>query len=277
MLDVRVFANARFSAGSLSVTFAFFALFGFVFMVTQYFQFVRGYGTFSAGLHTVPFAVFTGIAAPASTKLAERFGTKPVVVAGLLSMAIGFLVAANTAADAPYWVIVVAMLFMGGGLGLVNAPATEAIMGALPPERAGVGSAVNDTSRELGGTLGVALVGSLFSSVYASRLDTALDAYPELPAEARAVARESVGAAVEVARQAGEVAGPDAARLIKDAVDASFVSGFHAGSLAAAGLVVVGAVIAYRFLPSRSASSAIDDGEAPELELELAELTLSAD
>jgi EmrB/QacA subfamily drug resistance transporter len=90
MLDVSVFANMRFTAGSISVTFAFFALFGFIFMVTQYFQFVRGYGTLEAGVRTVPFALFTGVAAPLSAKLAERFGTKAIVAAGLASMALGF-------------------------------------------------------------------------------------------------------------------------------------------------------------------------------------------
>ena len=255
MLDVRVFANARFTAGSLSVTFAFFALFGFVFMVSQYFQFVRGYGAFSSGLHTVPFALFTGVAAPLSTKLAERFGTKATVASGLVAMAIGFSIAAVTAADAPYAVIVLAMFFMGGGLGLVNAPATESIMGSLSPEKAGVGSAVNDTTRELGGTLGVALVGSLFSSFYASRFDSATAALP-LPEAARAAARDSVGAAVEVARLAGEQAGPQAGAAVKGAVDQAFMSGFHAGSWFAAGLVLVGAVIAFRFLPNRAATHA---------------------
>ena len=169
MLDVGVFKHARFTAGSLSVTVAFFGLFGFIFMVTQYFQLVRGYGTLSAGVHTVPFALFTGAAAPSSAKLAERFGTKRVVAAGLVMMAGGFFMSGSFAADTPYAVVVVAMFFMGAGLGLVNAPATESIMGSLPPEKAGVGSAVNDTTRELGGTLGVAVVGSLFSSVYGLR------------------------------------------------------------------------------------------------------------
>ena len=150
MLDVSVFTDMRFTAGSLSVTFAFFALFGFIFMVTQYFQFVRGYGTLEAGVRTVPFALFTGMAAPLSAKLAERFGTKAVVTAGLVSMALGFAWTTRDTTTSSYWIVVGQMFFMGGGLGLVNAPATEAIMGALPPAKAGIGSAVNDTTRELG-------------------------------------------------------------------------------------------------------------------------------
>ncbi len=253
MLDVTVFANMRFTAGSLSVTFAFFALMGFVFMVTQYFQFVRGYGTLNAGVRTVPFALFTGVAAPVAAKLAGRFGTKIVVAAGLTSMAVGFVWTTRDVADSSYWLIVGQMFFMGGGLGLVNAPATEAIMGSLPPAKAGVGSAVNDTARELGSTLGVAIVGSLFASVYASRLGELLTG-TAVPSTALAQAKDSVGAAVEVARQAGEQAGPQAGLLVKHAVDTAFVDGFHAGSWISAGVVFAGALIALRWLPRRAAS-----------------------
>src|SRR4051794_29312298 len=168
MLDVRIFTNLRFSAGSLSITIAFFALFGFVFTVTQYFQAVRGYSTLEAGLRTLPFAVATGIASPLAPKLVGRFGTKAVVTWGLTSMAIGMFIASASTATSSYLTIVVAMGFMGSGLGFVTAPATESIMGALPPERAGVGSAVNDTTRELGGTLGVAIAGSLVASIYSA-------------------------------------------------------------------------------------------------------------
>jgi EmrB/QacA subfamily drug resistance transporter len=250
MLDVGVFTNMRFTAGSLSVTFAFFALFGFIFMVTQYFQFVRGYDTLEAGVRTVPFALFTGIAAPISAKLAGRIGTKAVVAAGLASMAIGFAWTTTLAVDSSYWLIVGQMFFMGGGLGLVNAPATEAIMGSLPPEKAGVGSAVNDTARELGGTLGVAIVGSLFASIYAARLGELLTGTP-VPDDALAIAKESVGAGAAVAASAGEQFGPQAQELVQGAVNESFMQGFHAGSWVSSGVVAVGAVLAWRFLPRR--------------------------
>jgi len=253
MLDVRVFTNMRFTAGSLSVTFAFFALFGFIFMVTQYFQFVRGDNTLEAGLRTVPFAMFTGIAAPVSAKLVQRFGTKAVVTTGLASMAVGFAWTTTLEANSSYWFIVGQMFFMGGGLGLVNAPATEAIMGSLPPEKAGVGSAVNDTARELGGTLGVAIVGSLFASIYASRLGELLAGTP-VPAEAIATAKESVGAGAAVAKVAGEQFGAAAQELVHGAVNASFIDGFHAGSWVSSGVTLVGAVLAVRFLPSRAAA-----------------------
>ena len=251
MLDVGVFANARFTAASLAVTFAFFALFGFIFMVTQYFQFVRGYGTLEAGVRTVPFALFTGTAAPLAAKFAGRFGTKAIVAAGLVAMSIGFSISATLAADSNYWIVVVSMAFMGGGLGLVNAPATESIMGSLPPDKAGVGSAVNDTTRELGGTLGVAIVGSLFSSVYGSKLATLLTG-SDVPPAALAEAKKSVGAAAEVARQATASAGPAAGRAVQGAINTAFMDGFHAGSFVSAAVVLLGAVLAFVFLPARA-------------------------
>jgi EmrB/QacA subfamily drug resistance transporter len=254
MLDVAVFTDMRFTAGSVSVAFAFFALFGFIFMVTQYFQFVRGYGTLEAGVRTVPFAVFTGMAAPLSAKLVERFGTKAVVSAGLISMALGFAWTTRDTATSSYWLVVGQMFFMGGGLGLVNAPATEAIMGSLPPSKAGVGSAVNDTARELGGTLGVAIIGSLFASVYSTKLGELLTG-TAVPAAAQQIARDSVGAGVEVARRAGEQAGPQAGASVKAAVDTAFIDGFHAGGWVSVGVVLVGAMIALRWLPRQAADS----------------------
>ena len=131
------------------------------------------------------------------------------------------------------------MFFLGAGLGLVQAPATEAIMGSLPPAKAGVGSAVNDTARELGGTLGVAIIGSVFSSIYASKLGDAL-AGTAVPAGALAIAKESVGAANQVAQQAGATAGPQAREAVSGAVDNAFVAGWHAGSWVSAAVVLVG-------------------------------------
>ncbi|HEX7132003.1 MAG TPA: MFS transporter, partial [Iamia sp.] len=217
MLDVSVFRNARFSAASGAVATAFFGLFGFIFLVTQYFQVVRGYDTLSAGVHTLPFAVTTGIVAPTAARLALRVGTKFVVAAGLFSMSAGFLLASTMGATTPYWTgVVPSMLLMAGGLGLVGAPSTEAIMGSLPPAKAGVGSAVNDTTREIGGTLGVAIVGSVFSSLYGPRI---ADALRDLGAPPVAVdaARESVVAAAEVARRAPEEVRPTILDAASDA------------------------------------------------------------
>ncbi len=250
MLDVRVFRNARFSAASGAVACAFFGLFGFIFLMTQYFQVVRGYSTLSAGLHTLPFAVASATAAPIAARLALRVGTKLVVTAGLTLMTAGFVWLSFLEADTPYWgPVVIQAAMIGAGLTLTLAPATEAILGSLPREKAGVGSAVNDTTRELGGTIGVAVIGSVFASLYGPEIVRRLGGLP-IPARAVAAAEESVVAAAEVARQA-----PPGGRavVLQAAIDA-FMRGFSAGVLVAAGVTAVAAVAALAFLPARAVS-----------------------
>jgi predicted MFS family arabinose efflux permease len=247
MLDVTVFRNPRFSAASFSVAVAFFGLFGFIFLITQYFQFVRGYSTLEAGLHTLPFAVAAGVTAPIAARLALRFGTTRIVAAGLASMSIGFAWASTVTADSSYWAVIVPqMVFIAAGLTLTTAPSTEAILGSLPKEKAGVGSAVNDTTRELGGTLGVAVVGSVFSSLYGPRILERLSGLP-IPAEALDAASESVQAAAMIA----EVAPPEGRQLILDATRDAFLEGLHSGVRVAAVATALGAVLALVFLPAR--------------------------
>ncbi len=177
MLDIGLFANPRFTAASGSVTVAFFSLFGFIFLMTQYFQFIRGYGPLSTGLHLLPVATSVGIASVLGTKLAVRFGTKLVVTAGLLMVAAFYAWVATVSTGTTYATIAIQMVLYGTGMGLTSAPATEAIMGVVPIAKAGVGSAVNDATRLLGGTLGVAIIGSVYASIYASRLTSALPAH----------------------------------------------------------------------------------------------------
>ncbi|MCB0877348.1 MAG: MFS transporter, partial [Solirubrobacterales bacterium] len=153
LLPVRIFENLRFSAASVSVTSAFFALFGFVFLITQYFQLIRGYTPLQAGVRTLPVAFSIAFASVLSPMLVHRAGTKLVVAGGLASMSIGFLWVSTASAATPYLEIVGQMILLGAGLGSTTAPATESIMGAVPEANAGVGSGVNDTTRELGGTL----------------------------------------------------------------------------------------------------------------------------
>ncbi len=255
MLDVRVFSNARFSAASASVTFTFFALFGFIFMLTQYLQFVRGYSVLEAGLRTLPFAVGAGIAAPLAAKAAQVIGPKRVVVGGLTLMAGALFVASRYQVTTSYWIVALSALALGAGVSLTTAPATESIMSSLPKEKAGVGSAVNDTTREVGGTLGVAVVGSLLASLYGSGISSKLAGTP-MPPEALAAAKESVGAAFIVAQRASEQFGPQAGQAIRDAASGAFMDGFTVGSLVAGGVAFVGAIVAARFLPGRRLAEA---------------------
>ena len=180
LLDVRVFTIPRFTGGALSISVAFFCLFGFIFLITQYFQFVKGYSTLSAGVHTLPFAIVAAIATPLAAVLALKIGTRVVVAAGLVLMASGLVVAAfNSEANTTYFgPIIVSMVLLALGLSSITAPATEAVMGSVPDEQRGAAAGVNNTTRELGGTLGVAVFGSIFASAYAPRI---IDAFRRLP------------------------------------------------------------------------------------------------
>ncbi len=243
LLDVSLFRNPRFSAASVAIASAFFGLFGFIFLITQYMQLVQGYSPLQAGLRTVPFAVVTGVFSPLSIAIMHRVGSKAVVTFGLALMSAGFVMASTLNADSAYFGPVLAsMVVMAAGLGLTTSPATEAIMGALPADKAGVGSAVNDTTRELGGTLGVAIVGSVFASLYGPQIVDGLNGFPE---QVVALAEESMGAAVVLSEQI-----PQGAVLL-DAARSAFMSGFQAGSLVAAGATAVGAVLALLWLPAR--------------------------
>src|SRR5213079_3404637 len=137
MLDVDLFRNLRFTAASASVTISFFALFGFIFMVTQYFQFLKGYSPFSTGLRLLPVAFSVGAASIIGTKLAVRVGNKTVVSAGLASMGLAFLWISTASVATSYLELAGQMIVLGVGMGLTSAPATEAIMGVVPKEKAG--------------------------------------------------------------------------------------------------------------------------------------------
>ena len=250
LLDVNVFKDMRFTAASVAVASAFFALFGFIFLITQYLQLVQGYSPFEAGLRTVPFAAATAVMSPIAIVLMHRFGTKLVVTAGLLLMGAGFAVASTSNAATSYvGPILISMLLGGSGLALATGPSTDSIMGSLSDEKAGVGSAVNDTTREIGGTLGVAVVGSVFASVFGPQLRDSLTAL-SVPADVAAKASESLGSALAMASQAP----PElSARLVAAAKDA-FVSGLSVGCYVAIAAVVIGAALTMAFLPARHAS-----------------------
>ena len=257
LLEVRFFRNARFSAATASIGIAFFCLFGFTFLVTQYFQFVRGYDPLSSGIHTLPFAVGAGVTAPIAARVALRWGTTRVVATGLFFMSIGFFIMSRVDADTAFWgPVIIAMLIMACGLSLVTSPSTEAVMGSLPREKAGVGSAVNDLSREVGGVLGVAVTGSVFLSLYSPRLielfGKVQGLLPALPEGVAEQARESVGAAYAIGQQSPEVVRPQ----VLSAVSESFMHGFGAASLFVSAMALVGSIAALRFLPARAAATA---------------------
>ncbi len=254
MLDVSLFRNPRFAAASGSVTVAFFSLFGFIFLMTQYFQFLKGYGPLSAGVHLLPVAASVGVASVLGTKLAVRFGTKLVVVAGgLLAVACFYAWVATASASTHYGTIAAQMVLYGIGMGFTSAPATEAIMGVVPEHKAGVGSAVNDATRLLGGTLGVAVIGSVYASLYADRLTAALPA--RLPASLTHAAHQSVGAALEIADRLSLGGQASLGGRVHDVASGAFIHGLSAGCLVAGGVAVAGAIMAALLLPAHPVSA----------------------
>src|SRR3954451_11077140 len=241
MLDVSLFRDRRFSAASGAVTITFFALFGFIFLVTQYFQFVRGYGALSTGARILPVALSIAVASVVGAALAPRIGTKIVVTTGMVLLGSAFLWISTSGVATPYTTVIVPqMVMMGLGMGLISTPATESILLVLPPARAGVGSAVNDATRELGGTLGVAVVGSVFSSVFGSHL--ASGSFGSLPGSLLTRAQDSVGLA-----QVAAVRDPGLVPAFHD----SFLAAMSTACVLIGVLCLLGALAAAVLLPGR--------------------------
>jgi hypothetical protein len=194
-------------------------------------------------------AVSVAVASILGTKLAVRLGTKQVVVGGLLCLAAFFAWVSTASAATSYTTILLQMLLAGTGIGLTSAPATEAIMGVVPAAKAGVGSAVNDATRLLGGTLGVAVIGSVYASLYTSRLTAALPATLQPPlAQA---AHDSVGAALGVAANLSATGHPGLASGVHQAANSAFFDGLSAGCLVAGGVALAGAIFAAVLLPAQ--------------------------
>ena len=243
MLDLSFFRNPRFSAGVGAITMAFFALFGMIFISSQYLQFVHGYTALQAGIRIMPFALGMMVGAANSYRLVARLGTNRVAAMGLMILAIMSASFALWNVDTPYWVIGVSVVLMSFGVSNTMAPSTDAVMGAVPLAKAGVGSAMNDTTRQIGGAFGVAILGSILNTIYSTNM---ADQVAGLPPQAAGPAQDSVGAAVGIGAQMGGPAG----QALTDAARASFVDGMHTAFLVAAAVALFAAVMVYRFMPA---------------------------
>ena len=249
MLPIEEFADRRFSAGAACIALTFFAMFGLFFISTQYLQFVLGYSPLRAGLAILPMAVMMLVTAPRSAGLAERLGRNRVMATGLVIIACGMLVMSTLQPASSYLGVAVALVLFGTGMGLTTAPATGAIMEAMPLAKAGVGSAVNDTTREVGGSLGVAVLGSLLATGYRSRLSSHLVGLPHAVVSA---ARQSVGAAVAVSHRVPAPAGHQLASASRHA----FTDGMSVVFLVGAGVALMTALLELRAMPGRSERAA---------------------
>ena len=244
MLDLDLFRNARFSAGSGAIMLAFFALFGTVFLLTQYLQFVHGYTALEAGIRMIPVALGIMVGAGRSHLLVNHFGTTRVITGALVALAIVLSSIAFWTTGTSYWIIGLVLFLLAVSMGNIMAPATDAVMGAVPGDRAGVGSAMNDVTRQVGGAFGVAIIGSAMNTVYSSNMSNAVG---NLPPQAADPARDSIGRAIAVAGQIGG----DAGNALIRAAGSAFVDGMAIGVLIAAGTALLAAVLVGRFMPAQ--------------------------
>ncbi len=247
MLDVSFFRNPRFSAASGAIMLTFFAMFGSLFLLTQFLQSILGYTPLEAGIRLLPMAAVMIVLSPLSAKVVERIGSKIVVASGLSIAAIGLIMASRLTAGASYPEVLASLVVLAAGMALVMPPATESIMGSLPLAKAGVGSAVNDTTRQVGGALGVAVLGSVMSSTYGPRVSDAISGLPVSSEQASAI-HDQIGAAI---RAAGEIGGAPG-RALADAASRGFADGMSTAFIIGAVALALGAVIVALFLPARA-------------------------
>lgn len=241
MLPMRFFQNRSFTGANLSLTLTSFAMFGAMFFMSQYFQTVQQVPTFQAGLRVLPMAItltFMGTRAP---KIAARFGAKRTIAIGVLIASGGmFYLSQVIRVDTPYILVAVGQVILALGLGMAFSPATATVMSSVPVSKAGIGSAMNDTTRQLGGALGIAALGTVATNAYLSGLDSLNGLLSSLPEQANAAIRSSIQAAHIVANDPQV---PEAARAaILAAADQAFVNGMTSAMLIGS-LVMFGAFV----------------------------------
>lgn len=244
-MDVTYFRKPAFSAAVAAIALVFFALMGVTFFSAFYLQSVRGYSALQSGLLIVPLAAAQMIFAPRARLVVDRFGARAVCTVGMLLVAAGLACFALFDAGTPVWVLCLVFFVQGTGMAHIMPPVTVAVMQALPREKAGSGSAINNTFRQVGGALGIAVLGSVLSTVYRGDIEGHLTA---VPAGARDVAGESIEATLGVAERLGPVAGKP---LVAAAHDA-FISAMHVTALGSAAVALIGALVVGLYLPGRS-------------------------
>lgn len=218
MLPLDLVSDRRVRTGLGVIAAVFAAMFALFFLLTQYLQFVQGWSPLQAGFANLPIAVGLMISAPKSDGLVTRFGTGRVVTGGLVAMTVGFAGLATVDTTTAYWLLALPMALLGLGAGAAMAPSTTSVMAALPPSKAGLGSALNDTSREVGAALGIALLGSVTSLFY--RADTA-DALAGAPQDLADLVKSSPGAGLAAAREIGGFGG----KALYDTIAGGFTLG----------------------------------------------------
>ena len=269
--DVSLFANRGYAVSLAAVTLAFFALSGITFTLPFYLQILRGYDTLVAGLCFVPFAVGQILAAPRSAAMVLKFGYRAVMTTGLVLVALSLIALLVVQLDTPLWIILVVFFIFGFGMGNVIAPASTVMQNVLPLARAGAGSAVQNTVRQVGGALGVAIIGTVLATQYASRITPALSQLPDqVPDEARQAAENSI-VATDGLLSGLEQSGAPA--TVIDALRASafdsFLASAHVTYIISVSVVVIAALLVAfalpKITPPRKHVAVPDDSSTDEL------------
>jgi len=231
MTDVRIFTSRVFSISNAILAVTFFALFGVLFTYTQYLQLVRGYGPLVAGVGAVPFAIVMAAVASSSDRMVGRFGVRSSIASGLAVMSVGLLVL-SIAADryAPFGILAAIMALVGAGMGLVMAPATTTSMSSVAPQQASMVSSINSVVRELGGVLGVAVIGTVVATVFRSRFEPGVD--------------------TSTADLAQIHAGAPPASALTDAANQAYTSAMSTGIQICAAVAFVGALAVIALFPA---------------------------
>lgn len=249
--DVSLFRNRGYAVSLTAVSLAFFAMSGITFSLPFYLQILRGYGTLAAGLCFLPFAVGQLISAPRSAAMVARFGYRAVMTTGLVLVAISMLMLARVSIDAPLWGVLLVFFIFGLGMGSVIAPGSTVLQNVLPLARAGAGSAVQNTVRQVAGALGVAIVGTVLATQYAANLTSVMGNVPEqFPQAAKDAATESIVAANLILNEAAAqgVPAPVVEQLRAGAFEA-FLSASHVTSYISLAVIVIAALVVFFLLP----------------------------
>jgi EmrB/QacA subfamily drug resistance transporter len=247
MLEIGFFRSARFSMGVGAVSLMAFGQMGITFGLTLYMQFVNGYTALETGIRFVPLALGIFIGAGSADRVVAKVGTNRVMVTGFILNAVMLALASFWQADSAFWQLGIIFFGMGFALGYIAAPATDAVMGALPEARAGIGSAMNTVCRMVAGAIGVAIIGSILGTIYTSSFENAITTVAGLTPQVVQAASDSVGAAVVISQQLPASPGSTLVEIAKT----SFMDGWQVMALISCGISIIGGLLTIKFMPSR--------------------------
>jgi len=251
MLPLRFFKNMSFTGANMALTLISFAMFGIMFFMSQFLQTVQGYSALQAGVRLLPMAGMSFVAAIVSAKVAQRVGTKVAVGTGILIASAGLFYLSQIAkVDTSYGMLVIVMCIISMGMGLTMSPATNSIMGSLPVNKAGVGSAMNDTTRLLGGALGVAVLGTIMNNIYIAEINDTLSGALSSSPQLLEAARSSIQGAHYAAQQIQSI-NPTLASMIVDSANQAFMSGMVRAVTIAGVIMAAASVVTFVILPTR--------------------------